>query len=171
MARPKPDEYAPHHAAYLALVPEDRVVPVLKTTLADTLLLLSDITEEEACLLHPPYTWTIKQVVGHLTDCERVFGYRALRFARGDQTSLPGFDENLFAQSPVFREQPLDRLAGEFELVRDSHVAFFENLAHDDWGNRGFANGVEVTVRAIAFLMVGHHRHHFEIIRQRLGKS
>ncbi len=83
MARPAADEYAPYYATYLAHVPEDKVVPVLKSSLVELLTLLRDVTEDEASCLHPPYTWTIKQVIGHLTDCERVFGYRALRFARG----------------------------------------------------------------------------------------
>ncbi len=171
MARPSADEYAPYYAKYVALVPEEKVIPVLKTSLAELLALLREVSEEEACRLHPPHTWTIKQVIGHLTDCERVFGYRALRFARGDATPLPGFDENVFAQSAVFRDCPLSSLAAEFEMVRNSHVAFFDNLARDDWDKRGNANGVDVSVRALAFIIAGHQRHHSEIIKNRLAKG
>jgi hypothetical protein len=171
MARPTADEYAPYHAKYLAHVPEDKVVPVLKASLVELLTLLRDVSEEEAGRIHSPYTWTIKQVIGHLTDCERVFGYRALRFARGDTTPLPGFDENVFAQSAVFRDQSLTALTAEFELVRNSHIAFFDNLARDDWDKRGIANNDPVSVRALAFIIAGHHRHHGAIVKQRLAKG
>jgi hypothetical protein len=170
MARPAADEYARYYAKYLAHVSEDKVVPVLKSSLTELLTLLRDVSEEVASRLHPPYTWTIKQVIGHLTDCERVFGYRALRFARGDSTPLPGFDENVFAQSAVFRDQPLTALLAEFELVRNSHVALFENLAREDWDKRGIANNDPVSVRALAFIIAGHHRHHAAIVKERLAK-
>lgn len=168
MARPAPDEYARHFGTYIALVPEDRVVPVLRASLAETLELLRGVSDEEASRLHPPYTWTVKQVIGHLTDSERIFAYRALRIARGDSTPLPAFDENLYAESAVFRDRSLASLADELELVRQSDIAFFENLAREDWDRRGIASGAAVSVRALAFSIAGHDRHHIAIVRKRL---
>ncbi len=95
--------------------------------------LLSGVAERDASVCHPPYTWTIKQVVGHLTDTERIFGYRALRFARGDATPLPGFDENHYAQVAESDQRPLAALAAEFEAVRKSHLCLFENLPAHAW--------------------------------------
>jgi DinB superfamily len=169
--RPNPDEYYPECAPYIALVTEEDPIPALENSLAEVLGLLHDVSDEVACRLHPPYTWTIKQVVGHLTDSERVFGYRALRFARGDTTPLPAFDDDLYARSAVFRDCTLASLAAEFELVRRSHLAFFNNLVPDDWDRRGIVNGAEISVRALAFDIAGHGRHHAAIMRRRLHSS
>jgi DinB superfamily len=171
MARPEPDEYAPYYGKYVALVPEDKILPAMEATLAETLALLRDVSDHDASVLHPPYTWSIKQVVGHLTDTERVFGYRALRFARADSTPLPGFDENLYARSASFDRHPLAVLTAELDLVRQSHIALFKNLARDNWSRRGIANSNEISVRALAFIIVGHHRHHHAIVRRRLDPA
>ena len=118
MARPESSEYAPHYGTYVALVPEDDILAAMKSELAQTLTFLSGVAERDASVCHPPYTWTIKQVVGHLNDCERIFGYRALRFARGDSTPLPSFDLNHYALSAESDQRPLAALAAEFEAVR-----------------------------------------------------
>jgi hypothetical protein len=118
---------------------------------------------------HPPYTWTIKQVVGHLTDSERVFGYRALRFARGDSTALSGFDENAYAAAARHDRVPLESLAREFENLRRSHIAFFEHLTAEAWLRSGAANNSDVSVRALAYILVGHEWHHVAILRRRLA--
>ena len=131
--------------------------------------LLSGVADKDASVCHLPYTWTIKQVVGHLTDCERVFGYRALRFARGDRTPLPGFDENNYARFAESDQRSLHDLAAEFEAVRKSHLYLFHNLPPDAWKQRGSANGNDVSVRALAYVIVGHERHHTAILRQRLA--
>jgi DinB superfamily len=169
MARPDTTEYAPQYGQYLALVPEDDIVAAMRSELARTTTFLSGVAERDASICHPPYTWTIKQVVGHLTDCERIFGYRALRFARGDSTPLPGFDENPYAERAGSDQRPLVALATEFEAVRRSHICLFENLPAPAWTQRGIANDNEMSVRAIAYAIVGHERHHMSILRQRLA--
>ena len=128
MARPEPSEYASQYGEYVALVPEDDIVSAMRAELGRTLAFLSGIADRDATICHPPYTWTIKQVVGHLTDCERIFGYRALCFARGDTMPLPGFDENNYAQSAGSDQRPLADLAAEFEAVRKSHICLFQNI-------------------------------------------
>ena len=106
MTRPGPTEYAPFYAGYIDLVPEADIVATLAAQLDETLALLRPLPEAVGDVRHPPYTWTVKEVVGHLTDAERVFGYRALRFARGDTTPLPGFDENAYAAGRRVRPGP-----------------------------------------------------------------
>ena len=169
MARPDSTEYAPHYAKYIAHVSEDDIAGAMKSTAASTLAFLTGVPESATGILHPPYTWTIKQVVGHLTDCERVFGYRALRFARGDSTPLPGFDENTYAQAAQHDRVPLRSLLFEFEHLRRSHIALFEQLPDEAWLRRGTANNAEMSVRALAYAIVGHERHHLAIVRKRLA--
>jgi DinB superfamily len=170
MAQPETCEYASHYGDYVKLVPEVDIVAAMRSELAQTLALLNGIADHDATVCHPPYTWTIKQVVCHLTDCERIFGYRALRFARGDATPLPGFDENDYARFAESGQRRLGDLAAEFEAVRNSHLWLFQNLPATAWIKRGSANGDEVSVRAIAYIIVGHERHHTAIIRRRLAK-
>jgi hypothetical protein len=169
MARPDSSEYAPDYAKYIAQVPEDDILSAMRSGTTGPLAFLAGVTEKEASVCHPPYTWTIKQVVGHLTDCERVFGYRALRFARGDSAPLPGFDENAYAQAAGHDSVPLRSLVSEFENLRRSHVAFFEHLPADAWLRRGTANNAVMSVRALAYAVVGHERHHAAILRKRLA--
>jgi DinB superfamily len=170
MARPETTEYASHYGPYVTLVPEDDIVAAMKTEIAQTLAFLSAVADRDASICHPPYTWTIKQVVGHLIDTERIFGYRALRFARGDTTPLPGFDENRYAEVAGSDQRPLVALANEFEAVRKSHLWLFQSLPASAWKKRGIANANEpISVRAIAFVIVGHERHHTTILRRRLA--
>ncbi len=169
MAQPESSEYASYYGKYVTLVPEDNVVAAMRSELAQTVALLNGVAERDASVCHPPYTWTIKQVVGHLTDCERVFGYRALRFARGDTTPLPGFDENNYARFAESDQRPLIDLTAEFEAVRRSHLYLFQNLPGDAWIKRGSANGNDVSVRALAYIILGHERHHTAIVRRRLA--
>ncbi len=169
MAVPQASEYASNYAEYVALAPEVDILAAMKFELDRTVALLSGVTDRDSSVCHPPYTWTIKQVVGHLADTERIFGYRALRFARGDMTPLPGFDENHYAQSARSDQRPLRDLTAEFEALRTSHIALFQNLPADAWDQRGIASGSEISVRAIAYVIVGHERHHTAIIRERLA--
>jgi hypothetical protein len=168
MARPETNEYTSSYGNYVKLVSEDDIVAAMRSELVKTLALLNGVADRDASVCHPPYTWTIKQVVGHLNDCERVFGYRALRFARGDTTPLPGFDENNYARFAESDQRPLSDLAAEFEALRSSHLWFFQNLPATAWMQRGSANNNEVSVRALAYTIVGHERHHTAILRRRL---
>jgi hypothetical protein len=169
MTRPSSTEYAPPHHGYVALVPEDDIVSVLEGQLAEMLAFLGGVTEAQGNEVHAPYTWSIKEVVGHVTDSERIFGYRALRFARADRTPLSGFDENVYARSAQFNRISLRDLVGEFGAVRRSHLFFFRNLTDDAWLRSGEANGNLVSVRALGYIIAGHARHHAAILRKRLS--
>lgn len=169
MTRPQLSDHAPYHINYVGLVPEEDILPVMKTQSAQLLSLLQAIREDRATERHAPYTWSTKEVVGHIIDTERVFGYRALRFARGDRTPLPGFDENAYADAADFDRIALSDLADEFASLRRSHIHFFSGLTADAWSRRGIANDAEISVLAMAYILVGHVRHHQTILSKRFG--
>jgi hypothetical protein len=169
MPRPGSTEYAPYYEKYLAFVPEDDILPALESQLADTLAVLRAVPEAQGNVRHPPYTWSIKEVVGHLADAEQIMGYRALRFARGDATELPGFDENVYVQAAEFDRVPLKNLVDRFEALRRANLSVFRSLSEAAWSRGGKANDAPVTVRALAYIIVGHARHHTAILRKRLG--
>jgi hypothetical protein len=168
-SRPEPTEYVPALGNYVDLVPETDILAALEGELEETLSCLRAVSEEVALIRHAPYTWTIKQVLGHIIDSERVFADRALRFARRDAAELPGFDENDYALHALSDDFPLAELVEEFEHLRRSHVGFFRHLHADDWDCSGIANKNRVTVRALAYAIVGHERHHMRIVRKRLA--
>jgi len=171
MQRPGPTEYGSHFGTYINLVPEEDVVGAMAAQLDEMLALLRPVPEAVGNVRHPPYTWSVKEVVGHLADSERVFGYRALRFARGDATPLPGFDENAYARMAEFDRCSLSGLVAEFEAVRRSHLSLFRHLPEPAWERRGVANNTTLSVRALAYVIVGHVRHHGVILRKRLAAS
>jgi hypothetical protein len=171
MPRPNPDEYASYDVNYVALVPEEDILAALRSESAATRAFLGGVPEGEAGRKHPPYTWTVREVVGHMIDTERIFGYRALRIARGDETPLAGFDENAYAVTAESDRRPLADLAAEFEAVRLANLALFAGLPEAAWSRRGVANGHPVSVLGLAYMLVGHERHHGAILRKRLAKA
>jgi hypothetical protein len=165
---PDKAEYAPFYANYVALASENDVMEALGTQLEDVLALLRDLPETVANTRHAPYTWSVKQVVGHITDAERDFGHRAFRFARNDPTALPGFDENAYVASAPFDACRFPDLLTEFELVRRANLSMLRQMPQEAWLRRGVASGNPVSVRALAYILVGHARHHLNILRKRL---
>ena len=170
-ARPDATEYAPAAAGYVSLVPDGDVVTVLERQLDDLLALLRPVSEEVGNTRHAPYTWSVKEVLGHVTDAERVFAYRALCVARGDQTPLPGFDENAYVPPAGFGACRLADLLSQFEHLRRSNLYLLRSLPADAWTRRGTANASPVTTRALAYIMAGHAEHHARILRKRLGRG
>jgi hypothetical protein len=170
-ARPDATEYAPPFAGYVGLVPDGDVVTILERQLDELLALLRPASEEAGNTRHAPYTWSVKEVVGHVTDAERVFGYRALCVARGDQTPLPGFDENAYVPPAAFDACRLADLVAQFEHLRRSHLYLVRSLPADAWVRRGVANNSPVSTRALAYIMAGHAEHHARILRKRLGQG
>lgn len=164
MTRPTSDDYAPYYARYIELVPEDDVLGALESQSAETQRLLASIDDSRAAFRYEPGKWSVKEVIGHVTDAERVFGSRMHSVSRGDQQSLPGFDENSYTANGRFDAWKLGDLAEHYALTRRANIVLLRNLADETWDQRG-ANGVPVTVRAIAFMTVGHERHHLGILR------
>jgi DinB family protein len=169
MTRPAATEYAPYYGKYVTLVPEDDVVAVLEDQANDALALLRLVPDPVGDEVHPPYTWSVKQVVCHVADSERVFAYRALRFSRRDVTPLAGFDESAYAKAVPLERVRLGDLVAEFDAVRRSSLWLFKNMPADAWDQRGDANAVPVSVRALAYIIAGHARHHTAILKQRLS--
>jgi hypothetical protein len=167
---PEATQDAAPFAPYLRLVPSGNILVHMERQLEETVALLRDLSEAEAETRHAPYTWSIKEVVGHLIDAERIFGYRALRFARRDRTELPGFEENDYVRNARFDARSLGSLVEEFELVRRSHLLFFRGLDEEAWDQSGVANGYPIKVRTLAAVIVGHTSHHGAILRKRLSR-
>jgi uncharacterized damage-inducible protein DinB len=172
LAIPRPDasEYAPHYETYVSKVPAGDVVTILEDQRQETQELLAGIPEGRALHRYAPGKWSIKEVVGHVTDAERVFCYRALRFARGDQTPLSGFDEKAYAPAGKFDLHALPDLAAELDAVRRATIALFSGLDAEALARRGTANAKQVSVRALAYIIAGHERHHVGILRERYLK-
>ena len=167
--RPAVDEYAATFDRYIRLVPDGDVVELLDKQLARVQTLLEPLSDAQSLALHAPYTWTLKQVLGHLTDCERIFGYRALRLGRHDATPLAGFDENQFMEFADFNASPMAELLEEFTAVRRGHLLLFRHLSPSAWESRGTVIDHAMTPRALAYVMAGHLEHHLAIMKKRLG--
>jgi uncharacterized damage-inducible protein DinB len=163
--RPEPSEYAPYYGKYVSLVPDGDILASLRQQMNETLALLRSIPESQAAHRYAPGKWSIKELLGHLMDTERIFAYRALRFARGDRTRLPGFDQDDYIRNASFEDYPLNDLAAEFEHVRQASIFLFQHLNEEDWGRSGAANDSEISVRALAYIIAGHELHHREILR------
>ncbi|HYD52468.1 MAG TPA: DinB family protein [Gemmatimonadaceae bacterium] len=169
--RPAETEYAPFYAGYVARVPDGDVVDLLRAQLGETLALLRAVPEERGGYRYGEGKWSIKEVVGHMADTERIMCYRALRVARGDRTPLPGFDEKEYVKHAGFDRRSLASLLAEFEQVRIASIAFFETLTPEDQARVGVANDRDVTARALAYIVAGHERHHVAILRERYLES
>jgi hypothetical protein len=169
LSRPAANEYAPPYENYVSLATETDVVAALSTQLDETLALLRGLSEQTANTRHAPYTWSVKQVIGHITDGDREFGHRAFRFSRNDPTPMPGFDENAYTDNAPFDACPLGELLDEFEHVRRANILLFRHLPAEAWSRTGIASNNPVTVRALAYIIVGHTRHHLNILHKRLA--
>lgn len=165
--KPATNEYAPYYDKYVSVVPEGDVVATLEQQLTATLELLRGLPEERGADRYAPDKWSIKEVIGHIADTERIMSYRALRIARGDTTPLPGFEQDGYITHGNFNARQLSDLAAEFETVRRATLFLFKNLSDEAWLRRGTASQNEITVRALAYIITGHELHHLEILRSR----
>jgi uncharacterized damage-inducible protein DinB len=167
MQRPDPSEHAPYFSRYIDLVPEEDVVTALAAQGDETQKLLASLDEERAAYRYAPDKWSIKGVIGHVVDSERIFAYRLLAVARGDETPLPGFDEKEYAKHANFDRRSLRNLAEELDALRRANLLLMRNLSDDDWNRRGVANNNATSARALAYTMLGHERHHLKVLRER----
>jgi hypothetical protein len=165
--QPLESEYAPYYQGYVAHVSEDEILPVLRSQLDALDVLLGKVAPERETYRYAEGKWSIREIVGHLIDAERVFGYRAFCIARGEQNDLPGFEQNDYILTAPYDRIDLEDLLSEFRLVRMSNLAMFRNLDDEAWARIGTANNNQVSVRALAFIMAGHVRHHMGVLRER----
>lgn len=169
MTRPLESEYAPYYQGYVAHVNEDDILPVLRSQLDTLDVLLGRVTPERETYRYAEGKWSIRELTGHLIDAERVFGYRAFCIARGESQNLPGFDENEYMLTAPYDRIDLEDLLSELRLVRLSNIAMLRNLDQESWMRMGTANDNQVSVRALAFIMAGHVRHHVGVLHERYG--
>ena len=169
--RPAEGEFLPYYGTYIDKVPQGDIVETLRNQLPHTLSLIKSIPEESGDKRYAPGKWSIRDVIGHVIDAERIFVYRALRFSRSDQTPVPGFEENDYAANGPYSKVTLADLAEEFDHVRRATIHFFANLDNEALSRRGSANGAEISVRALAYIMAGHETHHMGVLRDRYLNS
>jgi len=169
--RPAETEYAPFYAKYVALVPEADVLAALEGQIDDFRRFAASVPAGREGYRYAPGKWSVREVIGHLTDGERVFGYRAFSISRGEQQPLPSFDENLYVAQSAYDRVALADLADELVMVRRANLAVMRRLEPAGWTRLGTASGKPVSVRALAHVMVGHPRHHLAILRERYGLS
>ena len=167
MNRPEKTEYAAYYENYVSLVDETDIVSALERQEVELLEIANKISEEKALFRYADAKWSIKELLGHLIDGERIFAYRALRIARGDQTPLEGYDQDPYVENADFDSTKLADLLAEFLYLRKANVIFFKNLSAQAWERTGTANDSPISVRALAFSMVGHVRHHANILKER----
>lgn len=167
LPRPAADEFAPFYGTYVSKVPEGDVARYLETQLRETRSLLATIPEGRGNHRYAEGKWSIKEVIGHMCDAERIFAYRVLRFARADQTPLSSFDENTYAVAGQFDKRTMASLVDEFAQVRDATLALVRTLDEAAGARRGTASGKEVSVRALVYIIAGHVTHHVGVLRER----
>jgi hypothetical protein len=168
-ARPDATEYAPFYANYVAGVPEADVVSALRESGREITATLAAIPESRGGFRYAEEKWSVREMVGHVIDAERIFTYRALRLARGDSTPLPAFEENDYARVAGSDARTMTDLVDELRAVRESTVRMFASLPGEAWTRKGTVSGREVSVRALAYITAGHARHHLKILRERYG--
>ena len=171
IARPEPDESITYYHRYIEKVPHQDLGDLLLRQMQEVEQLFDTVTDEAALARYAEGKWSVKEVLGHLCDTERIFTYRLLRIARRDGTPMEGYDENAYVPAGQFDERPLPTLLGEFRALRLSTVALLEGLPEGAWNRWGEANGSPVTVRALAYIVVGHVTHHLGVLRERYGLS
>lgn len=167
LPRPKAGDHAPYYDHYVSLVPEAEVLPVLAAQRGEVRRAVAGVKEQDAGFRYAEGKWSIREVIGHLADTERVFAYRALCFARGEQAPLPAFDENAYVRQAGFDAVPLAELIAGFEATRDASLQLFRQLSAEAWRRSGTASGKSMAVRSLAFIIPGHVRHHLGVLRDR----
>jgi len=165
--RPAANEFAAYYSTYVDRVTGDDVVGVLAEQLDLTLSALTGISEEQSLHRYAEDKWSIRQLLNHVSDTERVFVYRALWFARGFDTALPGFDQNVAVPTAEAERFSWASHVEDFRAVRAATLTFFRNLPEEAWGRSGVASGNPVTVRALAYIIAGHAAHHIAILQER----
>lgn len=167
--RPAQNEYDSYYHRYISLVPDEDILIALDQQLSETLILLRGLSEQHGTFRYEPGKWSVKEILGHLIDTERIMSYRALCIARADRSSFPGFEQDDYVKNANFDKRSVSSLSREFEQVRRATIALFRNLDPEAWERRGVASNVEVSVRALAYIIAGHELHHKSVLKERYG--
>jgi uncharacterized damage-inducible protein DinB len=167
--RPAPGEHSPYYSRYIDLIPDGDIVATLERQMGETAEMLRAVPEAKGEHRYAPEKWTVKEVIAHIIDAERIFAYRLLRTARGDTTPLPGFDENEYARANRANSRTLADLADELAAVRRANLPLFRSLDDEEISRVGTANNAPISVRALMWITAGHERHHMVMLRERYG--
>jgi hypothetical protein len=167
MTMPDRTEAAEYYFTYIDKVGAGDICATLESQLGETVRFLRGISDERSLHRYAPDKWSIRQVIGHVNDAERLFAFRAVWFARGFDSPLPSFDQDVAVASAGSDERPWASLIDEFQTIRAASLSFFQNLPADAWMRRGIASGNPFTVRALAYIVAGHAAHHVGIVRER----
>lgn len=167
MTRPEKTEYDPYYETYISLVPEDDIKEALAVQPVELKEILVGLPEEKGMYAYADGKWTIKEVLGHLIDGERMFAYRIFRISRGDKTPIEGFEQDGYIENAHSNSRSFADLLDEFTLLRRANMLFFNTLHDNAWLRSGTANKIEISVRALAWIMAGHIRHHIGILKSR----
>jgi uncharacterized damage-inducible protein DinB len=171
LPRPAPDESGTFYHGYIAEVPGEQIGAYLAAQVPELERLLASLDDTAARASYAPGKWSVKEVLGHLADTERIFAYRLLRVARADATALPGFDENAYVPAGSFDARPLASLVGELRALRASTIALADGIPPEAWTRRGHARGKVISARALAYIIAGHMTHHMRVLRERYHLS
>jgi len=166
-AKPAQEEYPAYYHNYIQLVPAGDVLSHLELQMEKTADLLSGLKEEQLNYRYAEGKWSIKEVLGHITETERIMSYRALRIARGDLTSLAGYDDEAYVKEAQFEKRTISDLIGEYKAVRMSTLALFKGLPEGTPKRKGYANNGEVSANAISYIVAGHELHHLKLVKER----
>jgi len=166
-AKPESNEHDPYYRKYIDRVPDGDIAATLDSQVESTLAFLRSVSEENAGRSYAAGKWTMKQVLGHLIDSERIFAYRALCVGRNDKTWLPGFEQDDYVANADFNARTLESFIEELAAVRRATVNLFKHFTDEEWQRRGIANQQEISARAIAYIVAGHELHHLEILKSR----
>ncbi|WP_040206045.1 DinB family protein [Neobacillus jeddahensis] len=165
--RPLVSEYPDYYAPYVNLVPEGDLLAILNEGLEKTIDLFEGLSEEQEHFRYAPGKWSVKEVLGHMTDTERVMSYRLLRIGRGDQTPLAGFNENDYIAGSVFDQLPIQTILEDFIATRKASITLIKTMPEEAWQRTGIANNLSNSSRALAYIIAGHAIHHGNIIKER----
>ncbi|RKR81349.1 DinB family protein [Mucilaginibacter gracilis] len=167
MGKPQPGDYVPFHETYISKVGEGSILTILQNQQQQTYQFFKSLTTERAAYAYAEGKWTIKQTLGHMIDTERIMAYRALRFARNDDTPLPGFDQDEYVLNSRHNDFEMDDMIEEFRLTRQANIFFCKTLNAEEKQRFGLASGNRVTVNALLYIIAGHELHHIQIIKER----
>lgn len=165
ITRPNSDEFQLNVEKYINLVPAGSLLTILQEQHDETLLILRDLTEKQAIFKYSEGKWSLKTVVGHIADVERLWSYRLLRIGRGDARELPGYDREIFVESSSADNVPLKFLLDDYSAIRQSTITLIKNLDEDALERRGVFNNHSLSAKASAFIIAGHERHHMSVIK------
>jgi DinB superfamily len=167
LQRPNQSEYPEYYVPYVQLVPEGDLLQTLEKNLVEMENLFEGISEEDGLFRYAAGKWSLKEVLGHITDTERIMSYRLLRVGRGDNTALAGFNETLYVEGSQINKLPIKNILNDFVATRRSTITLIQNMPEDAWSNKGNANNFEITAGAIAYIIAGHEMHHRKLINEK----